>query len=850
MADVTGSDAPDLLVNSRMYAPPLPGDDNQWGTAALIKEGLGTMKLTLGTLNTNVTVNAGTLEFAGEAEAGAGGGYGFVRNGSITVNSGATLSLTGSGTGFGWRDGNSPTSINIVGGTVTSGTNHIFDVSGGINMTGGMLDSTSGAFQLKGTNINTLASADTATIAGAINLRTDFGAFTQAVDVADGGASTDLLISANITQASANPGGITKSGAGTLELSGTNSYTGATTVSAGTLVLSGNSSAATGAITVNAGVLSLGDGTNPTNLSDSIAVSIASGAQVNLNFTGNEVVGSLDIDGSGPLPAGTYSATTGGYESFFTGTGSLEILAQDGTWTATEDGNWSDSANWDSNIIAVGTDNTATFNAATGVTVTLDSGRIIGNLAFDVSDYIIAGGNTLTLDTDSVTPVISVTTDRTATISAGLCGTEGLEKTGDGTLVLSGVKSYTGDTTVTAGTLEINSATADLSAVSGYLLVSSGATLKITGSDYTGLGRLGAKVNTLDVEGGTVENTIESWITGASVNLTGATMSGGRFQIISSGINSFDSVSTSTISSNLLIRKDYGSADLAFGVDDGAAATDLLVSGDIGQVLAAGVVKNGLGTLVFDGTNTYTGNTVVNDGVLEVTAASGLRFAPAGVATNSVSGTSTGTLSFLGTIDLDLAAADITNGNTWTLFDVGTLNSPTLTPAAVTSTTLGSFNETSPGSGVWELTDGANTWTFQESSGVLSLAVASGSDFDTWGDPYGLTTGDEGGDLDNDGVTNFEEYAFGLIPNSGSSVNPIAAQLDKGTGNFSYTRRTQSLTGLTYSVWYSTDLATWTEDTGAVEGTPAVSGEVETVPVTISGSLLTNPKLFLQVRAQ
>ena len=35
--------------------------------------------------------------------------------------------------------------------------------------------------------------------------------------------------------------------------------------------------------------------------------------------------------------------------------------------------------------------------------------------------------------------------------------------------------------------------------------------------------------------------------------------------------------------------------------------------------------------------------------------------------------------------------------------------------------------------------------------------------------------GSEGGDLDNDGLTNFEEYAFGLIPDSGSSVNPISA---------------------------------------------------------------------------
>ena len=104
-------------------------------------------------------------------------------------------------------------------------------------------------------------------------------------------------------------------------------------------------------------------------------------------------------------------------------------------------------------------------------------------------------------------------------------------------------------------------------------------------------------------------------------------------------------------------------------------------------------------------------------------------------------------------------------------------------------------------------------------------------------------------DLDDDGLTNQEEYAFGLIPNSGSSINPIAAGLDKTTGTFSYTRRQQSLTGLNYTVWYSTDLATWTEDTGAVQGVPSLSGQVETVPVTLTNSLLSNSKLFIQVRA-
>ena len=93
------------------------------------------------------------------------------------------------------------------------------------------------------------------------------------------------------------------------------------------------------------------------------------------------------------------------------------------------------------------------------------------------------------------------------------------------------------------------------------------------------------------------------------------------------------------------------------------------------------------------------------------------------------------------------------------------------------------------------------------------MVAATGSDYDTWGAPYGLAPGSEGGDLDNDGLTNFSEYAFGLIPNSGSSVNPISPQLNKSSGLFKYTRRNTAFftTGVTYSYEYSTTLSgAWT----------------------------------------
>ena len=129
--------------------------------------------------------------------------------------------------------------------------------------------------------------------------------------------------------------------------------------------------------------------------------------------------------------------------------------------------------------------------------------------------------------------------------------------------------------------------------------------------------------------------------------------------------------------------------------------------------------------------------------------------------------------------------------------------------------------------------------------------TAPANDYATWATGYlpddvSVSTADS----DGDGMTNQQEYAFGLNPTSGTSVNPITVPLDKAAGTFSYTRREQALTVLTYTVWTSTDLATWTVDAGAVQtpGTPAAG--VETVAVTLSGGLLSSPQLFVRVKAQ
>lgn len=130
------------------------------------------------------------------------------------------------------------------------------------------------------------------------------------------------------------------------------------------------------------------------------------------------------------------------------------------------------------------------------------------------------------------------------------------------------------------------------------------------------------------------------------------------------------------------------------------------------------------------------------------------------------------------------------------------------------------------------------------------ITEASASDYDEWAVSYSLVGG-LGDDDDNDGLSNGGEYAFGLIPNDGLSVNPITAQLDKAAGTFTFQCRDQALTDLTYSVWTSTDLAVWTRDeTASITPGTADENSVQQVAVVLTGAPFTEPKLFVQVRAE
>lgn len=155
--------------------------------------------------------------------------------------------------------------------------------------------------------------------------------------------------------------------------------------------------------------------------------------------------------------------------------------------------------------------------------------------------------------------------------------------------------------------------------------------------------------------------------------------------------------------------------------------------------------------------------------------------------------------------------------------------------------------------GTWGATGSAATHIDDvRFSGTGVLQVTSGpapvSDYAAWAgaDGFNLVGGADGDD-DGDGLSNFEEYAFGLNPTSSASASPVTAP-NKATGTFTYTRRKQALTGLNYNYESSTTLTDWPSFVPSVADLSNNGDPVETITVTLPESLLAEPKLFLRVK--
>src|SRR3989442_11756249 len=245
--------------------------------------------------------------------------------------------------------------------------------------------------------------------------------------------------------------------------------------------------------------------------------------------------------------------------------------AQTFTWTGAQNANWGVGANWVGGVGPTGAGgenlvfpsgaanlasnnilNNATFNSITikGTGYTL-SNKAITLGAGGLADSSAAGTNTVSLAiTFAATRTVTVSNaGTTLTISGVISGAGGLTKSGAGTLVLSAANTYTGVTTINAGTIAIPAdaglGTAPGAATPGKI-VFGGGTLRTTAT-FT----LAANRGIALTAAGTISTDPATTLTyGGIIAGAGSLTKAGTGTLILSGVNTYTgatAVSTGTL---------------------------------------------------------------------------------------------------------------------------------------------------------------------------------------------------------------------------------------------------------------------------------------------------------------
>ena len=311
-----------------------------------------------GTTTNTLNLNSGTLQFT----AARGIYKNTIAGGNSVVNfNGGTLQAAGA-TGFAFIN-NTPNSVNVYNGglvmdtqgnTVTNAANMVAAAGKGIYPAGGTLAISSGggsaylgaplvtSIPTSGAGFGATAIANvTGGVVTGVTLTCPGQNYavgdTITFNFAGGGTATAAspfvhTLAANELAAN-GLGGVTKLGSGTLNLTGTNTYSGGTVVNAGTLNVTADGGLGSGNVVVaNGATLTLSGGITNGYIGAAANLLVGSTAVVNLNYSGSDTVYALSTDGGNTFVApGVYGSAASGAPNIvasFTGTGQLNVLSK------------------------------------------------------------------------------------------------------------------------------------------------------------------------------------------------------------------------------------------------------------------------------------------------------------------------------------------------------------------------------------------------------------------------------------------------------------------------------------------------------------------------------------------
>ncbi|HEY5313448.1 MAG TPA: autotransporter-associated beta strand repeat-containing protein, partial [Pirellulales bacterium] len=479
-------------------------------SGALVQVGSGILQIAGSIANTslNLTVDSGTLHLndsAGSAINGnlkVGDGVGgsgaaqvvmmqasqFSSNSSITVLNSGTVDLAGYSQTFSYVSINDGSLTNSgSGGTLTLDA-AVYPLS----FVGGSLNTGTGTLVLAAAGPIAVNEADQTVISGNLSLPSG----TTTFSVADGPSLDDLVINATIT----GSGSISKTGLGTMLLSGNNNYSGGTTMSGGTLAVGNASAVGSGTLTLSAGTLR-GDGGNV-----SLANAVSMASAFTLGGRGDTSGTNTGIDLTGPVTETGSSVITvddpavlAEIAGAITQSVSAKAITKLGDGTLILAGNNGYSGG---TIVSAGIVNVQNSSALGTGPVTVSSGAAvqtqgnlsIGNLALTLSGSGFVGnlfgtgegtgaienvsgtstwGTGTTAITISGTPT-SLGSDAGSLALDGTIGGSGfaVNKVGLGTIQLAGTvaNSLTGTMTVNDGILQLKK-TSGIDAIEGNLII-------------------------------------------------------------------------------------------------------------------------------------------------------------------------------------------------------------------------------------------------------------------------------------------------------------------------------------------------------------------------------------------